>query len=155
MKTAIRHVSFILSLVGTCQVNADYVFPYSINASSQGHSGYTVTVFGELESTGFVLDSTSVFSTGTSHTIAFEMTSPAQAQLAIFEPFWYTADLGVLVAGEHSITAEFHVDGRLDATLSDSFTVSSVPLPAALWLFSSGALVYTLAGRWSRRAARA
>lgn len=57
---------------------------------------------------------------------------------AALTPFSVNADIGVLAEGTYSANARFYVDDVLEQKLRDSFKVSAVPLPAAVWLFASG-----------------
>ena len=56
----------------------------------------------------------------------------------VITPFSYDVGLGFLETGIYSISADFYFDGVLGNTVSNTFTVSSVPIPAAVWLFGSG-----------------
>ena len=52
-------------------------------------------------------------------------------------PFSVEAEIGLLDAGTYNVSAGFYLDGNLEHTLSDSFWVAPVPLPAGIWLFGS------------------
>ncbi len=72
--------------------------------------------------------------------------------IQILDPFSYSVGLGLLDAGNYSITANFFVNGILDNTINNTFAVSSVPLPVAVFLFPGGVFSLFTLGRISRKA---
>ena len=80
------------------------------------------------------------FGAGKNIIIAFSIIAPTGILPQVLEPFSYAVDIGYLDAGQYSIVANFYVGNVLDASISNNFTVSAVPLPAAAWLFMSGIL---------------
>ena len=82
--------------------------------------------------------------------IAFYATSPTGIVTQAFTPFSVTADIGVLAEGTYRANARFYVDDVLQHNLRDSFKVSAVPVPAAVWLFASG-LVGLIGMSWRKR----
>ncbi len=71
--------------------------------------------------------------------IDFNSSSPDGIVLFMLMPFSINANIGLLNAGAYNVNANFYVDGILEHTLTDSFTV--VPLPAGVWLFGAGLIV--------------
>jgi hypothetical protein len=99
----------------------------------------TVEVSGDFSSTGFSLSGDPQLSIiGKSIGIDFFVVNPNVIVLPVLIPFSYPVDLDYLAAGDYSITANFFVDGLFDNSISDAFTVSAIPVPAAAWLFGSG-----------------
>ena len=102
---------------------------------------------------GYTLNTTSLVNTGNNNfDIGFDFSAPTGIVLPVLDPFSYSVDLGVLDAGDYSIMANFYVDSLLDNTISSTFTVSAVPVPAAIWLFFSGIISLFAYGIKSRNA---
>ena len=106
----------------------------------------TADVTGFFATPGYGLDRIAVdFGTGNNIIVSFSIIAPTGIVPQVLVPFSYTVDLGNLDAGQYSIVADFYVGNVLDASISNNFTVSAVPLPAAAWLFMSGILaIFTL-----------
>ena len=138
MVKLIKYLLLAICIFLSTFVKAAAVDPLGINYSIQANNEYLITTYGNFESNGFILNSSSISSIGTSHIINFQISSPTELQLALEAPFSYTSNIGLLNTGEHFFTSNFYVDGILDNTISDSYILSSVPLPAATWLFISG-----------------
>lgn len=142
------------------------IMPLSAKATSVYPSNITVTptpqttndiisaqINGEFATPGYQLDSISLLNTTGNHfDIGFSLFAPDGFVIQILDPFSYTVSLDLLDAGDYSITANFYVNGFLDNTISDTFTVSSVPLPPAAWLFFSSILSIFTLGKLSRKA---
>ena len=108
---------------------------------------------GSFATPGYTLNSTSLLNpTGNDFEIGFSLSSPNGIVIQILDPFSYSVGLGSLDAGDYSITANFYVDGLLDNTINNTFTVSSVPVPAAAWLFFSGILSIFSFGWFKKKA---
>lgn len=98
-----------------------------------------VDLSGTFPTAGYQLDdSPSVTISGNRIDIAFYAWSPTGFVAQVFTPFSAIADIGVLAEGTYNANARFYVDNVIEHTLHDSFTVSAIPLPAAVWLFVSG-----------------
>ena len=94
---------------------------------------------GYFASPGYTLNTTSLVNTGNNNfDFDFDFSAPTGIALTVLDPFSYSLDLGVLDAGDYSMTAYFYVDSLLDNTIGSTFTVKAVPIPAAIWLFFSG-----------------
>jgi len=107
---------------------------------------------GEFASTGYCGSinpcTTSVTINGFDIDIDFRSTAPTGFVLAVLVPFSFTASLGHLSPGTYLANAYFYVDDSLHNVVgppstnpvTQSFTVSAVPLPASLWLVGIGLL---------------
>jgi hypothetical protein len=94
---------------------------------------------GSFNTAGYqIVDSPSVAISGNKIDIDFYALSPTGLVLQVITPFSEIADIGVLAEGTYSANARFYVDDILEHNLRDSFKVSAVPLPGAIWLFVSG-----------------
>jgi hypothetical protein len=87
--------------------------------------------------------------TGNLIDIAFDATGPS-AGFFMLNDFSVSADLGQLAPGDYLVNATFSANGTLEHTLTDSFVVTSIPLPAAGWLLLSGMGVLLTAPRLKR-----
>jgi hypothetical protein len=94
---------------------------------------------GDFATTGYVIEGEPLVTiTANNIGINFSALPPDGIVLFVLTPFSINANIGQLNAGAYNVNANFYVNGVLEHTLTDSFTVSAVPLPAALWLFGSG-----------------
>ncbi len=122
----------------------------------------TAQVSGTFPSLGFILDNTSLKIIDNTFKINFSISSPTGIVGQQIDPFDYSVNLGQLDVGTYYVSANFFVDGSLDNSISDNFSVTSaaystwpwgpkklksnlvsakhtpVPLPATVWLFLSG-----------------
>lgn len=98
---------------------------------------------GDFATSGYVIDGDPIV-TITDYNIGIDFNSlsppPDLIVLAVLTPFSVNANIGLLSVGAYNVNANFYVDGILEQTVTDSFTVSAVPLPAGVWLFASGLL---------------
>ena len=137
-------------LVSSTPSMAASVYPTDLSvlpSPATVHDLLTADVTGFFATPGYVLDSIALdFGTGNNVIVSFSIMAPTGIVPQVLEPFSYTVDMGYhLGAGQYSILADFYVDNVLDASISNNFTISSVPLPAAAWLFMSGILaIFTL-----------
>jgi len=123
--------------------------PPSINFASPSTTDFIVAdISGQYITPGFVLNGTPIVDISIGGiNITFDVSSPTGIEPFVLDPFNYSVDIGQLSAGDWYLTPIFYVDGALDAQLTTSlplFTVtevSSVPVPAAVWLFGSGFIV--------------
>ncbi len=98
---------------------------------------------GDFATSGYTVDNAPLV-TITDYNIGIDFNSssppPDLIVLTVLTPFSVNADIGLLSTGVYNVNANFYVDGILEQTVTDSFTVSSVPIPAGAWLFGSGLL---------------
>lgn len=106
---------------------------------------------GSFATTGYTLNDLSLTNITNDFEINFLISTPDGIVMFVLDPFSYSVDLGLLDAGDYSITANFYVDGILDNSINNNFTVSSVPLPAAAWLFLSGLFSIAAYGKISKK----
>lgn len=106
-------------------------------------------IYGFYASPGYSLLSAPTLDTsGNVIEIDVLISSPAIVGPPILDPFSYVVDIGYLDIGSYSVTSNFYVDGILDNTISNDFSVSAVPVPAAFYLFISGVMsIFALAKR--------
>ena len=71
---------------------------------------------------------------------------------SVISYYSYDIDLGFLDKGSYSISADFYFDGIQKLTVSNNFEVSSVPVPAAVWLFFTGLLSISSFGWFNKKA---
>lgn len=114
----------------------------------------TDSIYAELSGTfptaGYLVDdSPSVTISDNKIDIAVYAWSPIGLVAQVFTPFSVNTDIGVLAEGTYSANARFYVDNVLEGNVHDSFKVSAVPLPAAVWLFVSG-LVGLIGMTWRK-----
>ena len=159
MKNLIRYVFLILIIFTTNYANSTSVFlnSPSINFASPTTEDFIVAdISGYFSTPNFVLNGSPTVDIGIGGiNITFDVTSPSGAQLFITDPFNYSVNVGQLSAGDWYLTPIFYVDGVFDNTvysIAPLFTVTAVPLPAAIWLFGSGLVGLTGAVRRKTRA---
>jgi len=115
----------------------------TINFASPTTADFIVAeITGDYATPGFILNGTPTVDIGTGGiNITFDISSPSGTPLFVLDPFNYSVDIGQLSVGDWYLTPIFYVDGIFDNTLytvSPLFTVTPVPVPAAIWLFGSG-----------------
>ena len=142
MKNVIYYILVGLFVISPLSANATSVYPSSIliSPTPQTTNDFLVAeINGYFASPGYTLNTTSLVNTGNNNFyFDFDFSAPTGIALTVLDPFSYSLDLGVLDAGDYSMTAYFYVDSLLDNTIGSTFTVKAVPIPAAIWLFFSG-----------------
>jgi hypothetical protein len=150
-----HYVLVVLFFLHPVSARAISVYPSELAISPIPHTTQellTADVIGEFATPGFTLIGNPQLSiSAQSIVIDFLILSPTHVVPQVLWPFSYSVELGFLAAGAYSITANFSVDGVFDNSISDAFTVSAIPVPAATWLFGSGLLA--LIGIARRKAA--
>jgi hypothetical protein len=96
---------------------------------------------GEFPTTGYKMQDPQVTLLENNIGINFNASSPQGPVLQIITPFSIEADIGLLDAGTYQVNAFYFLDGNLQATWTDAFTVSPVPIPVSIWLFASGLII--------------
>jgi len=154
MKRFIYHLLAGLIIISPMSAHAISVYPTDITIFPEPQSTtdfITAQVNGSFATPGYSLVSTSVINTtGNLFELGFTITSPDGFVPQVLVPFSYDVDLGILDAGDYSIVANFYVDGIFDNSVENAFSVSSVPLPGAVWLFFSGMISLFAAGRFNK-----
>ena len=109
----------------------------------------TAELSGQFPSTGFSIESGPIVAIAANNIdISLYFTSPTGIVAPVFTPFTVDAPIGRLDPATYDVRAWLYVDSALASQIRDSFTVSTIPLPAAVWLFGSGLVGLTaFAGR--------
>jgi hypothetical protein len=145
MKNLIKYIILSLTIFTTNYANSTSVslnLP-SINFTSPTTDDFIVAdISGYYPTPGFVLNSSPIVDIGIGGiNIIFDVSSPPGPEPLIIDPFNYFVNIGQLSADDWYLTPIFYVDGVFDATfftIAPLFTVTAVPVPAAIWLFGSG-----------------
>jgi len=135
--------AIILTISNYANSASVYLDLPSINFTSPTTDEYIVAeISGSYATPGFSLNSAPTVDIGIGGVnIVFDVSSPSGIQPFVLDPFNYSVDIGQLSAGDWYLTPIFFVDGVFDAQLTTSlplFSVSAVPVPAAIWFFGSG-----------------
>lgn len=142
MKKIIYYIITGLFIILPLSAKAISVYPsdIAISPTPQTSNDYLFAqISGEFATPGYTLNSiSSPIISNNNIGINFSFSAPDGIVIQILDPFSYSVGLGLLDAGDYSITANFYVNGILDNIINNTFTVSSVPLPPAAWLFISG-----------------
>lgn len=145
IKYLIKCVIFAFTVFITNYANSASVFPDlpSINFTSPTTEDFIVAdISGYYSTPNFVLNTSPTVNIGVGGIdIIFDVNSPAGEQLFVTDPFNYSVNIGQLSAGDWYLTPMFYVDGIFDRAVFTTvplFTVTTVPVPAAIWLFGSG-----------------
>ena len=137
MMNLIKYIILALSIFTTNHANSASVFlnPPSINFTSPTTEDFIVAdISGHYSTPGFVLNGSPTVDIGIGGiNMTFDVNSPTSPQPDVLDPFNYSVNVGQLSAGDWYLTPIFYVDGVFDNAL---FT--TVPVPAAVWLFVSG-----------------
>jgi hypothetical protein len=141
MKITKLNALFLFILAVTFETSA-YAANISVIPALPTTNDYIVAnIAGEHFTSGYTLDSYQLFfDSANSINIDLFIDAPAGIVLMVMTPFSYDIDIGSLVAGTYSISADFYFDGIFRNTVNNTFSVSSVPEPAAGWLLFSGIL---------------
>lgn len=158
MKNLLKYTVLCMTVFVSNFANSAYVYldPPSINFTSPTTDDFIVAeISGSYATPNFVLNSSPTVDIGVGGiNITFDVSSPSGNQLDVLDPFSYSVDIGQLSVGDWYVTPTFYVDGLLDAqltTLLPLFTVTAVPVPAAVWLFGSGLIGFLGLARRKRK----
>ncbi|GMQ83885.1 MAG: hypothetical protein BMS9Abin06_0630 [Gammaproteobacteria bacterium] len=156
MRKIVYYILTGLFVILPLSAKAISVYPSDITISPTPQTTndfISAQVDGSFATPGYTLSSTSLLNTtANDFEIGFSILAPDGFIIQILDPFSYSVGLGLLDAGNYSITANFYINGILDNTINNTFTVSSVPLPAAVFLFPGGVFSLFTLGRISRKA---
>ena len=147
MSNLIKQIAFVITIFASNYANAASVYlnPPSINFTSPTTEDFIVAdISGYYSTPNFVLNTSPTVNIGVGGIdIIFDISSPSGEQLFVTDPFNYSVNIGQLSAGDWYLTPMFYVDGVFDSAVFTTvplFTVTAVPVPAAIWLFGSGLL---------------
>lgn len=156
MKKLAQYIFTGLILISPFSVNATAIYPsnFFISPTAPTTADFlTAEVNGDFASPGYVLNGITLVDNGSnSLSLNFDITEPGGIVLAVLDPFSYSFGLGLFAEGDYLISANFFISSlvgnstvtRLDNTIRTAFSVtaapqlSTVPLPATIWLFIGG-----------------
>ncbi len=121
-----------------------YLSDLNVNPVSPLTSDFIVAgIEGSYATPGyFLVDAPMLSISGNDIAIDFMVNSPSGIVPDVLDPFSYMVDVGNLNVGFYNIRASFYVDAVFDDAIDDSFIVSAVPIPPAVFLFLSGVISF-------------
>jgi len=143
-----KNLLFSLLLFLSLPANAAFINTIDISPDpALSTSEIVANIAGDLADPSYFISSTSLNLSG--NTFIYDIFSDTSGGITpqILVPFEVSEILGTLLPGEYSFIANGYIGDRLTSTLSTTFAVSAVPLPASIWLFLSGIVVFFKYGR--------
>lgn len=123
-----------------------------IPTSPTANNFIVANIVGEYGMAGYIFEGSQLFiDPGNTVNIDLFIDAP-EIGATVLTPFSYEIAVGFLDSGIYSISADFYFDSILGNTVSNTFTVSSVPIPPAVWLFFSGILSIFSFGLFKKKA---
>lgn len=150
MKITKLNALFLFILAVTFETSA-YAANISVIPTLPTTNDYIVAnISGEHATAGNTLNSYQLaFDSANSINIDLFIDAPVIG-LMVMSPFSYDIGIGSLVAGTYSISADFYYNGIFRNTVNNTFSVSSVPEPAAVLLLFGGILTIFSFGRFNK-----
>ena len=138
----IKPVLFLLIALFATFGSNTYAASINVVPTSPDTNDFIVAnIAGSYNTAGYIFESAELLNiTNNSVNLNLFIDAPSGFVAQIIMPYSYNIDLGFLESGVYSISADIYFDGLLGNTVSNTFTVSPVPIPASVWLFFSGLL---------------
>ena len=128
-----------------------FIYGVDILPPNPGSSDFILAnIYGDFSTTGVTIPNNPTVSI-IGEDIFVDIFSIAEGiGLTILWPYSTSAAIGLLPKGNYNLTANLYLNNIIDDTFTQTISVSAVPIPAAVWLFSSG--LFGLAGVARRKA---
>jgi len=142
--------NLLFSLLMCLSLPANAAFINSINITPDpalSTSEILANVAGDLADPSFFISSTSLNLSGNIFTYDIFSDTSGGISPQILVPFEVSENLGIVSPGNYIFIANGYIGDRLTSTLSTSFAVSAVPLPASICFFLSGIVVLLRSGK--------